>query len=875
MFRRRRSPDDFAKEIRSHLELEADRLRQEGLSHEEAEAAARRAFGNVTLAQEHYYERGRWLLLDHLRHDVRFALRLLGRTPLLTGAIVATLALGIGLASAIFTLVHAVVLRPLDYDEPDRLVQLFETGKREGGEADWVSFPNFRDWRAKNNVFEEMAAYRYRLFTLTGAEGAESFLGLECTDRLFSVLKVQPLLGRTFAPGEDRPGRERVVVISHALWQRRFHADPDIIGRAVTIDGQPYSIIGVMPPDFTFPNNVSGQRVATRELWIPMRPSGDLEERGSHNYWAVARLAPGVTLGQARAVMRTIADNLARQYPVSNKDFTVTVLPLNIYVAGTARQALLLLLSAVGVVLLLMCANIANLLIARAEARRREMAMRQALGASRLRLVTQTLTESILLALGGGGAGLAIAFYGTRLLVRLAPQNLPRLQQTVVDAQVLGFMLLVTGCVGVLFGLAPAYWGSAVNVQQAIKEGGARVSGSAAGVRIRQGLVATQLALAVMLLVAAGLLVRSFLRVTSVDLGFHPPQLLTAIVNLPPARYREPEQQVAFFENALQRIEALRGVQSVAVSDSIPLTGVNDQGRFAVEGQADPPPGGSGPHANRPRVSARYFETMGMRLIEGRLFDARDRQDSQPVAIVSDLAVRMYWPGVNPLGKRLATEWIDGRPVWRQIVGVVPATRHFGLEAPQKAEVYLPHQQRPSAFMLLAVRTHGDPAALIAPIRQQIAALDPEQAAFAFRTMESLIADGSARRRFQTALVGAFALLALLLAAIGVYGVMGHMVAQRSREIGVRLALGARREDVVGMVLRSGLAVTLPGVAAGLAGAVALSGILASFLYGVSSRDPATYVGVAAVLVSVATLATYLPSRTAARLDPLVVLRDE
>jgi predicted permease len=872
---RRRPPDDFLNEIRSHLELEADRLRESGVSQKEAEAAARRMFGNVTLAHERYYEQGRWLLIDHLRQDVRFALRLVVRTPLLTAAIVATLALGIGIASAVFSLVHAVVLRPLDYHEPDDLVQLFETGAREGGEADWVSYPNFRDWRRTNDVFAEMAAYRYRLFTLTGAEGAESYLGLECTDRLFNVLGVQPVLGRSFAAGEDRPGRERVAVISHALWERRFHADANVIGRVVTVDGQPYSIVGVMPGAFTFPNSVPGDRIAPSDLWIPMRPSDDLADRDSHNYWAVARLAPGVTLDRARAVMRTIADNLARHYPASNKDFTVTVLPLKIYVAGTARQALFLLLSAIGVVLVLMCANVANLLLSRAEARRREMAMRQALGASRARLVTQTLTESLVLALGGAAAGLAIAYYATRLLVRLAPQNIPRLQNTAVDAQVLGFMVLVTGCIGILFGLAPAFWGSYVNVQQALKEGSGRVSGSTIGARIRQALVVTQLALAVMLLVAAGLLVRSFVRLTSVDLGFNAPHLLTAIVNLPPARYGDPAQQVAFFENAVQRIEALPGIVSAAVSDSIPLTGINDQGGFAIEGRPNPPPGTSGPHANRPRVSAKYFETMGLRLIDGRRFDARDRRDSQPVAIVSDLAARMYWPGASPVGKRLAMEWVDGRPVWRQIVGVVQATRHFGLEAPQKAEIYLPHQQAPSPFMQLVVRTQGDPADLIAPIRREIAALDSDQAAFAFQTMESLIAEASARRRFQTALVTAFAVLALLLAAIGVYGVMGHMVMQRSREIGVRLALGAMSKDVVAMVLRSGLRLALPGVAVGLAGAFSLSGILGSFLFGVSALDPLTYAGVAALLVLVAVFATYLPSRAAARLDPLVVLREE
>jgi len=876
MFRRRRGTDDFAAEIRAHLELEADRLRENGMSSDEAEAGARRAFGNVAMAQERYYEQGRWLLLDHLRQDARFAVRLLIRTPLLTAAIVATLALGIGVASAVFSLVHAVVLRPLAYDEPDRLVQLYESGNRDGGEGDWVSFPNFRDWRAKAAVFEEMAAYRYRLFTLTGAEGPESLLGLECTDRLFSVLGVPPLLGRTFAPGEERPGRERVAVISHGLWQRRYHADPNVVGRAVMLGGQPYSIVGVMPATFQFPNGIPGEMAVQRDLWIPMRPSDDLEERGSHNYWAVARLAPGVTLEQARAVMRTLADNLARQYPESNRDFTVTVLPLNIYVAGTARQALLLLLAAVGAVLLLMCANVANLLLSRAEARRREMAMRQALGASRARLVTQTLTESLMLAAAGAAAGLGIAYYATRLLVRLAPRNIPRLSDAAVDMQVLAFLVIVTGCVGILFGLAPAFWASYVNVQQSLKEGSARISGRSIGARIRQALVVTQLALAVMLLVAAGLLVRSFVQVMRIDLGFNAPHLMTAIVNLPPARYGDPSQQVAFFENALRRIEALPGVVSAAVSDSLPLTGINDQGGFAIEGRPAPAPGTNGPHGNRPRVSAHYFGAMGLRPIEGRLFDARDRSDSLPVAVVSDLAARMYWPGTSPVGKRLATAWTDdGRPIWRQIVGIVQATRHFGLEAPQKAEIYLPYQQGPYPFMQLVVRTQGDPEASIAPIRQAIAGLDPNQPVFAFQTMDSLITAASARRRFQTSLLTAFAVLALLLAAIGVYGVIGHMVVQRSREIGVRLALGAVSSDVVAMVLRSGLRLTVAGIAAGLAGAVALSRILRTFLFGVSSLDPLTYGAVGAILVLVAALATYLPSRAAARLDPLIVLREE
>jgi putative ABC transport system permease protein len=413
-------------------------------------------------------------------------------------------------------------------------------------------------------------------------------------------------------------------------------------------------------------------------------------------------------------------------------------------------------------------------------------------------------------------------------------------------------------------------------VQQSLKEGSARIAGSSMGARIRHALVVTQLALAVMLLVAAGLLVRSFIQVTHVDLGFTAPHLMTAIVNLPPARYQEPAQQAAFFENALRRIETVPGVVSAAVSDSIPLTGINDQGGFVIEGRPAPPPGANGPHGNRPRVSAHYFDALGLRLIEGRLFDARDRSDSQPVAIVSDLAAQMYWPGSSPVGKRLATEWTaDGRPVWREIVGVVQATRHFGLEAPQKAELYLPYQQAPSPFMQLVVRTQGDPEAAIAPVRRVIAGIDPNQPVFAFQTMDDLITAATASRRFQTALISAFAALALLLSAIGIYGVIGHMVAQRSREIGVRLALGAAPADVVAMVLRSGLRLTVPGLAAGLAGAIALSRVLRTFLFGVSSLDPATYAAVGAILVVVAALATYLPSRAAASLDPLIVLREE
>ena len=871
-----RADRELDREIAAHRALFEEDQQRRGLSPEQARHAAARAFLAVEAAKDAQRDTRSFPWLEDARRDVRYGLRLLAHDPALTLTTVLTLALGIGVASAIFSLVYAVVLRPLDYGNPDELVQLYETGPREGGEADWVTFPNFVDWRNGARAFSGLAAYRYQLVTMTGGSQPESMVALEVTDRLFDVLQVRAEVGRTFVPGEDGPDRPRVAVIGHSLWMRQFAGARTAVGKSVMIDGAAHTIVGVMPAGFAFPLAPIGDAVIPVDLWIPVRPSEDLTSRGSHNFWSIARLAPGTTLERARSEMTTIAARLARDYPGTNRDFTVTVTPLRDYVAGAVRPALLSLLGAVGFILLLTCANIATLLLSRAEARQREAAMRQALGASRGRLVRQTLVESLLLAFTGAAVGLGVAFAGTRILVRLAPSTMPRLDQAAVDGRVLAFMVVVTTIVGILFGVVPAVLGSSLNLVGALKDGSTRVTVGTAGRRVRHALVIAQLALAVMLLVGASLLVRSFLRVTALDLGFRADRVLTAMINLAPARYGEPARQVAFIEELVRRVQTIPGVNAAGVTQTLPLTGINDQGGFLVEGWPDPSPGNQQPHANRPHVSPGYFAAMGIRLIDGRLFDARDRADSLPVAVVSDVAARTYWPGVNPIGRRLAIAWErDGQPVWRQIVGIVQATRHFGPEAVQKAEVYVPVTQAPVPFIALVVHTVGDPGALVPVIRRQIASIDPEQGAFAIQTMEELVERAGAQRRFQTALVSGFAVLALVLAAVGVYGVMGYMIAARRHEIGLRLALGALPREVVRLVLGSGLGLTLAGVAIGLAGAIALSRALAGFVYGVSALDPASYAAAVVVLVGAAALAAYRPARTAAGMDPLAVLRNE
>jgi len=864
LIRRERFDRDLEDEMRFHLEMKA----RAGGGTAEAGYAAQRHFGNTLLLRERSRDQWGWMWLDALLQDLRYAVRLLRRNPGFATVAVLTLALGTGATTAVFSVVNAVLLRPLPYPQSERLAQLWSTNANANRWGLWTAYPRFVDWRRESKSFEEMATARTWVISLGGGDHPESLFGVVTSSRLFQVLRVEPMLGRSFLPEEDQPGHDHVIILSYGLWQRRFGSDRTVVGRAVEVDRQSYTVIGVMPPEFRFPPELPASY--NIDAWLPPAPDPSRDERVSNNYYTFARLKPGVTIAQAQAEMDAVNHGLAERH-WEDHSLGVKVAPWRQQVGSEVRPALLLLLGAISLVLLIACANVANLLLARGATRQRETALRQALGAGRARLIRQLLTESVLLAVCGGAAGLLLAYLGLGLLIRMA-SDIPRVNETTMDSHVLMFSLALTIGTGLIFGIVPALNGSKAELQDVLKESGSRLTAGFARARLRSVLVVTEMALALMLLTGAGLLIRSFVRVQEIDPGFNAQNLLTAFVSLPPEKYPEPRRQGEFFREAMERIASIPGVECAGGADSAPMLS-NDAGSVSIEGHPAQP-GEMDIEAERPKITPDYFRAMGMRLLRGRAFTWADNESSLPVAIVNEAAARQYWPHQDAMGKRVRLD--DGSaPVWRQVIGIVGNVRQDSLVEAGRPEVYAPLAQSPVPYLVLALRTRVDPASLTTAVRHAVMTVDKEQPLFQIRTMQQVVDDAVAGRRFQMALVALFAAIALGLAAIGVYGLMSYSVNQRTHEIGIRMALGAKRGEVLVLVVRQGMALALTGVLVGTGGALLLTRFLSSMLYGVGVNDPLTLFSVSTLLSGVAALASYIPARRAMKVDPMVALRYE
>ena len=806
--------------------------------------------------------------MSTLWQDLRYGMRVLLKQRGFTLVAALALALGIGANTAIFSVVNAVLLRPLPFPEPGRLLVVWTDHRARGGpEVEWASPEEFEDWRGQNSVFERMAGYTGWGPTLTGQGEPEQLSGAAVSADMFPLFGVEPALGRGFLPEEDRRGAERVVVLGHGLWQRRFGADPGVIGRVITLGGEGHTVVGVMPAGFKSPLQPRA------ELWRTLRPAlGPGCGRGCIVLRVVARLRPGVPLERARAEMSTIARRLEAQYPDSQKGVGVALVPLHDQLVRGVRPALLVLLVTVGLVLLISCANVASLTLAQATARAREVAVRLALGAGRGRVARQLLTESLLLALVGAAAGLLLAFWMVDLLKAFSPPGTPRLDEVRIDARVLGFTLVIGLVTGLVFGLVPALQTSKPHLNQALKEGGKGTSAGARSRRLRQTIVVAEVALALTLLVGAGLLLKSFVRLQRVDPGFNSRGILTATIGLPRTGYPERRQITAFYGQLIERLKALPGVQAAGAVSDLPLGGGASDVSFVVQGRPLPPPG-QRPAAWYNSVTTDYFRTMGVRLLRGREFGERDSEQAPRAVIISETMARRFFPDEDPIGKRLGNGEDDN---WREIVGVVADVRHFGLDAEARPTMYFPDRQAPSRGMSLVVRAGGgDPLALAGAVRGAVLALDPNLAVAGLGTLDALVSDSIATPRFVLLLIGAFAGVALLLAAVGIYGVMAYAVGERTHEIGVRMALGAQPGDVLRLVVGQGMTLVVAGVGLGLVGAFALTRLMATLLFQVSATDPLIFASVPAVLAGVALLACYLPARRATRVDPLVALRYE
>jgi Acidobacterial duplicated orphan permease len=862
---------EMDEELRFYIHMRTQENIRGGMTPDQARRDAERRFGNFEHIKDLCRDVRGGGMLDTLWQDVRFGVRMLAKNPGFAAVAVLTLGLGIGANTAIFSVVNAVLLRPLPFENPDQLVMIWQTNPQRGILQDLVSTPNLHDWQQQSHTFGQIAAFNPRGFSLTGTDEPEQLPGTFVSVELFPMLGANPLLGRNFLPDEGRPGGHRAVIISFALWQRRFGGDPHLVGKSLTLNDAIYTVVGIMPAKFQFP--IQGQfPIPVSEVWAPLAIDPAQVNRGSRELFTIGRLQPGVSIEEAQAEMATISQRLAEQYPDSNRDVGVHLVGYHEQLTGNLRAALLILLGAVVFVLLIACANVANLLLARAATRQRELAIRTALGAGRWRLMRQLLTESMLLSLLGGALGLALALWNFNAIVAALPAHMPRAAEIHVDRQVLVFTFAVAVITGVIFGLVPALQASSLNLNEALKESGGKGTGGFVRHGVRSLLVVTEIALALVLLVGAGLLIKSFHRLQQVNAGFNPENVLSVPVVIPQSRYPDGNARVAFINRIMERMKALPGVQAVAGVTILPLSGEYSSASFIVEGQTVSPEGRN--VANMRAATPDYFRVMSIPIIKGRGFTEQDHSDAPTVVIINEAFERLYFPDEEPIGKRVISPASrDGVPM--MIVGVAGDVRNGGPEDEPRPEFYYSYFQNPIRFMFMAIRTSAEPSGLIPAIRREIWSEDKDLPLANISTLEQLLSKTIAQRRFNLLLLGLFSGLALVLAVVGIYGVVSYAVTQRTHEIGLRLALGAQPGDVRKLVIRQGMIPVVAGIAIGLSGALALTRLMKSLLFGVSATDPLTFVGLSLLLVVVALVACWIPARRATKVDPLLALRYE